>query len=605
MGALPPRRRHQVRTLPFLEFAFLARNGFLNSLVVGHHLLTDIAICIVAAWLLAVAAQILKQPVILAYLVAGFLVGPVGIGLVKDHESIATISELGLILLLYMIGLEIDLKQILGAGRAITLTGIAQIFGGGILGVILFRALGLPLHAGALDALYLAVAAALSSTVIVVKILYDKHELETIAGRITVGILVLQDLFAVLFLAIEPNLSTPSAGLVARSFVKVFILIAVAFSMSRFLLPTLFRVIAQLPELVLVGALAWCFLLAGLAGQFGLSREMGALVAGVAISAFPYTLDVTAKVTSLRDFFVTLFFVALGMKVPEPTAYPLNGSLIFAAFVVASRLLTIFPVLYWMRLGHRASLLSAINLSQVSELSLVVLALGLQSGQISQTTVGIVSYAFAFLAIASSYALAHTDALLRYGIASLQRIGLKDLGQRNGESVAPVQLPRIFLLGFSWTASSLLEEISRNEPGLLKQLAVIDFNPHVNQELLRRGVRVIYGDVSQRETLAHAGVGQAEIIISTLPNTVLKGTNNLRLLQQLREINAQAQVIVHAELFADVPKLYDAGASYVCVSRLIEAVDLLGLIRAASEKELEHKRKLLDRELADRHEVIP
>ena len=585
MGALPPRRRHQVRTLPFLEFAFLARNGFLNSLVVGHHLLTDIAICIVAAWLLAVAAQILKQPVILAYLVAAFLVGPVGIGLVKDHESIATISELGLILLLYMIGLEIDLKQILGAGRAITLTGIAQIFGGGILGVILFRALGLPLHAGALDALYLAVAAALSSTVIVVKILYDKHELETIAGRITVGILVLQDLFAVLFLAIEPNLSTPSAGLVARSFVKVFILIAVAFSMSRFLLPTLFRVIAQLPELVLVGALAWCFLLAGLAGQFGLSREMGALVAGVAISAFPYTLDVTAKVTSLRDFFVTLFFVALGMKVPEPTAYPLNGSLIFAAFVVASRLLTIFPVLYWMRLGHRASLLSAINLSQVSELSLVVLALGLQSGQISQTTVGIVSYAFAFLAIASSYALAHTDALLRYGIASLHRIGLKDLGQRNGESVAPVQLPRIFLLGFSWTAR-------RGDMGAASNL-------------LRRGVRVIYGDVSQRETLAHAGVGQAEIIISTLPNTVLKGTNNLRLLQQLREINAQAQVIVHAELFADVPKLYDAGASYVCVSRLIEAVDLLGLIRAASEKELEHKRKLLDRELADRHEVIP
>ena len=131
---MPQHRRHPIRPLPFLEFAFLARNGFLNSLVVGHHLLTDIAVCIVAAWLLAVAAQILKQPVILAYLVAGFLVGPVGIGLVKDHESIATISELGLILLLYMIGLEIDLKQILGAGRAITLTGIAQIFGGGILG---------------------------------------------------------------------------------------------------------------------------------------------------------------------------------------------------------------------------------------------------------------------------------------------------------------------------------------------------------------------------------------------------------------------------------------------------------------------------------------
>ena len=389
----------------------------------GHHLLTNIGVCIVAAWLLAVTAQILKQPVILAYLAAGFLVGPVGIGLVKDHESIATISELGLILLLYMIGLEIDLKQMLGASRAITLTGLAQILGGSMLGVIVFAALGLPLRAGALDALYLGIAAALSSTVIVVKILYDRRELDTIAGRITVGILVLQDLFAVLFLAIQPNLSTPSAGLLAWSIVKVLILMAVAFAASRFALPPLFRAIARLPELVLVGALAWCFLVAGLAGAFGLSREMGALVAGVAISAFPYTLDVTSKITSLRDFFVTLFFVALGMRVPEPTAYLVQGALILAAFVVVSRFVTIFLPLDRMRLGHRTSLLPPIHLSQLSELSLVVLALGLEAGHISESTVGIASYAFAFLAIVSSYALTHTDALLRYGISSLKKMG--------------------------------------------------------------------------------------------------------------------------------------------------------------------------------------
>ena len=571
----------------------------------GHHLLTDIAVCIVAAWLLAVTAQILKQPVILAYLAAGFLVGPVGIGLVKDHESIATISELGLILLLYMIGLEIDLKQMLGASRAITLTGLAQILGGSMLGVIVFAALGLPLRAGALDALYLGIAAALSSTVIVVKILYDRRELDTIAGRITVGILVLQDLFAVLFLAIQPNLSTPSAGLLAWSIVKVFILMAVAFAASRFALPPLFRAIARLPELVLVGALAWCFLVAGLAGAFGLSREMGALVAGVAISAFPYTLDVTSKITSLRDFFMTLFFVALGMRVPEPTAYLVQGALILAAFVVVSRFVTIFLPLDRMRLGHRTSLLPAIHLSQLSELSLVVLALGLEAGHISESTVGIASYAFAFLAIVSSYALTHTDALLRYGISSLKKMGCKDLDQRTGDTDVSAGPPRIFLLGFSWTASSLLEEIARNEPGLLKELAVIDFNPRVNQELRRRGVRAIYGDVSQRETLVHARIGEAEIIVSTLPNTVLKGTTNLRLLRQLRELNPGAQIFMHAELFGDVPKLYAAGASYVCVPRLIEAVDLLGLIRAARKSELEQQRKMLDRELADRKEVIP
>jgi len=469
---------------------------------------------------------------------------------------------------------------------------------------VLFGALGFSLRAGALDALYLAVAAALSSTVIVIKILYDKRELDTLAGRVTVGILLLQDLFAILFLAIQPNLSSPSVALVVWSFVKVFLLMAVAFAASRFVLPPFFRTIARLPELVLVGALAWCFLIAGLAGRFGLSHEMGALVAGVAISAFPYTLDVTAKVTSLRDFFVTLFFVALGMKIPAPTGFLLKWAAVFSLFVVVSRVATIYAPLYLMRQGHRVSLLPAVYLGQVSELSLVVLALGLSTGQISETTMGVVSCAFVFLAVVSSYAIMQIDARANQVIGWLKRIGLKDLDQQGGEETPPVE-PRIFLLGFSWTASSLLEEIMRNEPVLLKELAVVDFNPNVNQELRRRGVRVIYGDVSQRDTLIHAGVGRAAIIISTLPNTVLKGTNNLRLVQQLREINPAAQIIAHAELFGDVPKLYAAGASYVCVPRLIEAVDLVGLIQAARKNELDQKRKQLDAELVERHEVIP
>jgi Kef-type K+ transport system membrane component KefB len=569
-----------------------------------HPLVIEIAVCIVAAWMLAVVAQSLKQPVIVAYLLAGVLVGPVGIGLVSDEESISTISELGLILLLYMIGLEIDLKTMLGAGRVITVTGLVQILGTCALGIAAFAWWGFPLKAGALDAVYLGVAAALSSTVIVVKILYDKRELETLAGRITLGVLILQDLFAILFLAIQPNLSSPSIGLIVWSFVKVFLLMSVAYMASRYALPQLFRAIARAPELVLVGALAWCFLMAGLAGSFGLSWEMGALVAGVSMSAFPYTLDVTAKVTSLRDFFVTLFFVSLGMKIPAPTGFYLKWALMFMAFVVVSRLFTIFVPLHLMRHGHRVGLVASTYLGQVSELSLVVLALGLEAKQVGQTTLGIVSYAFVFLAVTSSYIMAQTDSLLPSAIGWLKKMGLKDLDQQNHEP-APAEPPRIFLLGFSWTASSLLEEITRNQPDLLKEMAIVDFNPRVNQELRRRGVRVIYGDIGQRDTLVHAGAGKADIIISTLPNTVLKGTNNLRLVQQLREINRGARIITHAELFADVPKLYAAGASYVCVPRLIEAVDLFELVQAARENELDEKRQQLDHELVDRHEVIP
>jgi Kef-type K+ transport system membrane component KefB len=573
---------------------------------VDHALINDIAICIVVAWVLALVAQLLRQPLILAYMVAGYVIGPVGVGLVKEKTSIETISGLGLILLLFMIGLEIDLKKMLSAGKLILLTAIVQMVGTCVLGLGLFSITGFPLRTGSLDALYLALATALSSTVIIIKILYERREIDTFAGRITIGVLVLQDLFAILFLAIQPDLKNPSVLLLLRSLGKVSVLVAVAFAASRFVLPPLFRAVARLPELVLVGALAWCFLLAGMAGTLGLSREMGALIAGVAISTFPYTLDVTAKVTSLRDFFVTLFFVALGLKIPAPTWFLVSQAILIGLFVLISRLLTVFALLYSTRQGIRASLAPAINLSQISELSLIIVTLGIDFGHVSKSTFFLVAYAFAFLAIASSYALARGDTLLIRCVQLLKNLGLRDLDEdEEGLSPEPKRSPRIFILGFSWTASSLLEEIVRRQPDILPELAVVDFNPVVHKTLRGRGLQAIYGDISQRDTLLHAGVDRAEIILCTLPNTVLKGTSNLRLLRQLREINPTAQIIVHAELFGDVAKLYAAGADYVSLPRLIEAVDLCDVIDAARKHLLDQKRNDVKREFENRNEVIP
>ena len=151
----------------------------------------------------------------------------------------------------------------------------------------------------------------------------------------------------------------------------------------------------------------------------------------------------------------------------------------------------------------------------------------------------------------------------------------------------------------------MVEEITRKNPGLIEEMCVVDFNPHVNQELRRRSVRVIYGDVSQRDTLAHAGLERAQVIVSTLSNTVLKGTNNLRLLKQIRELNPDATVIMHAELFSDVPKLYEAGADYVSVPRLIEAMDLYEVLQAIRANRIGVKRSEFNKELLNRHEVIP
>jgi Kef-type K+ transport system membrane component KefB len=568
-----------------------------------HGLVTDIAICIIAAWIVAVLSQVARQPLLLAYLVAGFAIGPHGFKWVTDVHDIATISEIGLSLLLFMIGLEINLKKMMSAGKVITLTAAVQILGCFFLGWLIFGVCG-PAQ-NRLEALYLAVAAAMSSTIIIVKILYDKRELETLTGRITLGVLVLQDIATILFLAVQPNLKNPAIGLLLLAFGKVILLVAVAYVVSRFVLPPVFKMVARLPELVLVGALAWCFSMAGFAGWLGLSTAMGALIAGVMISTFPYTLDVVAKVTSLRDFFVTLFFVSLGMAIPLPTWGYLLWTMFFCLFLIGSRLATVFPVLYALRQGYRVSLLPAINLCQLSELSLVLLALGLKSGDVSENTVGIAAFSFAFLAVGSTYAILQNDQLLRQAMPWFKKMELHDLDHTTFLSATGEKAKRIGLLGFSWTASSLIEEIQREQPALLADITVVDFNPLVHSRLRQRGVRAIYGDITQRDVLIHAGLGESEIIICSLPNTLLKGANNLRILRQIRELNPTAHIIVHAELLSDVPALYEAGASYVSTPRLLEAADLLNTIEAAEKKLIEEKRLAQLERLEKRNEVIP
>jgi Kef-type K+ transport system membrane component KefB len=370
-------------------------------------------------------------------------------------------------------------------------------------------------------------------------------------------------------------------------------------------LPPLFRVIARLPELVLVGALAWCFAMAGFAGWLGLSTAMGALIAGVMVSTFPYTLDVVAKVTSIRDFFVTLFFVGLGLEIPVPTWGAILWALFLCLFLVSSRLATIFPTLYLMRQGYRGSLLPAINLAQISELSLVLLALGKLSGDVSDNVIGIAAFAFAFLAVGSTYAMLGSHTILKRVTPWLNKLDLQDLNQTEQEATGEKTAKRIWLLGFSWTASSLIEEINRERPDLLDEIAVIDFNPLVHERLKSRHIHAVYGDITSRDVLHHAGVSHAEVIICSLSNTVLKGSDNLKMLRQLRELNAEAKIIVHAEFLADMPKLYAAGASYVTAPRLLEAADLLQVIEAAEQNLLDQKNQAQQKLLVNRSEIIP
>jgi Kef-type K+ transport system membrane component KefB len=573
-----------------------------------HELIGDLTLCILFAWVLGLAAQFLRQPSILAYLVAGFAIGPFGAGWVKSQDSISVISELGLIFMLFMIGLEIDLKKIIRAGPVILIAGGVQLLGGAALGLIFFIAIGMRLGGGSYDALYLCIACALSSTVIIVKVLYEKHELDTLPGRITLGVLVLQDVFAILFLAVQPSLDDLHLSVILLSFVRAGALVATALLLSRYVLPPLFHRIARSPELILLGALAWCFLIGEIAERLQLSREMGSLIAGVSLSTFPYALDVTAKVTSLRDFFITLFFVALGMTIPIPNLSVVGLALVIALFTVASRLITTFAPLYLMRQGLRASLLPAINLAQISEFSLVIIQTGIAAGHLRGATSSAASFAFVVLAVLSTFAIVRSDPIVRRAIPRLKQLGLRDLGRIAATDEAEdshAAARRVVILGFFRTASALLSEIERKHPTLLSQIGVVDFNPVVFRTLSERGIQVTYGDISHVDTLVHAGIGKAELIILSIPDSLLKGANNERLVRHVRSINATAKIVATADLLADVKDLYDAGADYVTVPRLSDATVLLDLIKAADAGLLSERRAEIDTMLVERREVLP
>jgi Kef-type K+ transport system membrane component KefB len=562
---------------------------------VEHDLLSNIGLAIVIATLFAFIAKALKQPLILAYLLAGLVIGPeIGFAWVKDKETIELISEIGLILLLFIIGLEIDLKKLLGAGRTLLVTGISQFLLCVAMGIGLAILMGFTPRSDNFDWLYLAVTLALSSTLIVVKLLYDKFELTTLPGRITLGVLVCQDIWAIVFLALQPNLDDPRFGTLLESFIKGAGLVFVTLAISRYALPRCFSFVAKIPELLLIAALAWCFLVSGAADWLGLSREMGALIAGVSMSTFPYNIDVIAKVINIRDFFVTLFFVALGMKIPQPTLTIVTAAIGMSLFVLASRLLAVFPVLYLLGNGLRASLISSINLAQMSEFSLVIASLGLALKHISPEFVGTLTFVFAITSVLSTYLIAYNHEIQRQLARLLEKIGFATDGDSAADVADQEEGNSIVFLGCFREASSILHEMESqskdiNGRGVFGQILVIDFNPLVLQELKRRGIKCLYGDVAHMDTLHHAHIHAAKIVVCTISDAILRGTTNLRLLHQARRLCPNAQVIAAADNISAAIELYEQGADFVYIARLHSARHMAELIARAVQNENELK----------------
>jgi Kef-type K+ transport system membrane component KefB/voltage-gated potassium channel Kch len=454
-----------------------------------------------------------------------------------------------------------------------------------------------------LPAVYIGAALALSSTMVVIKLLADRAELDTLPGRVTLGILLMQDVAAIVMLAIQPNLggSLPVAVLALAAF-KGLGLGAATILMARYVLAPLLKWVAMFPEIMLLSAISWVFLVCYAAMELHFSIAMGALIAGVSISAFPYALEVVAKIRTLRDFFVTLFFVALGMLLQDLTWGLVAMALVLSVVTVFSRWVTVWPMLRVLGYDNRVGVLSSIHLSQISEFALVIALIGikLEPAHIGQDIVSLVVLTLVITSTASTYMVQFSHTIAQWFMKEAAATPVLSDGHSPTGDGGHGAAADIMLVGCFRVGSSLINDLK--EAG--KPFGVIDFNPQVLEALKKQNIPATYGDISYDETLEHAGVEHAKILISPISDDFLRGTSNATILAHLRKLNPEARIIVTAESTPKALALYEAGADSVIVPRLLASQQIVEAISHAEVGEIDQFRAAAIEHLKQRHEII-
>jgi len=494
----------------------------------------------------------------------------------------------------------LDVSEIFKMGKVVVSTGLVQfplcaaIMTGSFM---LFQAAGVSWGAGPYAVLYVGMPCGISSTMIAVKLLSEKAEMDSAPGRLTVGILIFQDIWAIVVLAIQPDLANPQVAGILRTFGMIAGLILVALAYAKFVMPAVFVFASRSIELMLIISLAWCFFMCCLATLpfVGLSMELAALISGVALATFPYSAEFNGKIKYIRDFFITLFFVGLGMQIPSPSIAAILKAILVAAVVMAIRWVGIFLVVRCLGGSSRLAAVSTINLSQISEFALVICSLGMSYGHIGEDTLTILIWTFSILAITSSSMIGANYEIYGALSRSVRRLAgrrgmvIGDKPSAQGEEDSGDHPDRnIVLLGFHKIAAMLLAHFEHHNPHLLAKLHVIDFHEHIMPELRKRGVTCAYGDISSPDVLEHAHHGEVRLVICSIPDSLLQGVTNMRLLQVAKQVWPQADIIVTADNPKQAQLLYEAGADYVLRTAKLCAERLHTLISDHSSHSVHH-----------------
>jgi Kef-type K+ transport system membrane component KefB len=530
------------------------------------------AVLLIAALMGGLAAM-LRQPLIAAFIIVGILVGPAGLGIVAADEQIELLASLGIAILLFVVGLRLDLEIIRTMGPVALAAGLGQIVFTAVIGYLICTALGMT----GVSALYVSIALTFSSTIIIVKLLSDKREIDALHGRIAVGVLIVQDIVVILMMiglsAFAPGNGNAENSLFTQAawvLVRGLGLLGAVWVLSRYVLPRLTHLMAKHQELLLLFAIAWASTLAAVGDAMGFSKEVGAFLAGVSLASTPFRDSISSRLVSVRDFLLLFFFVNLGatLELSQIGAH-IGAAILLSLFVLIGKPVIVMAIIGAMGYRRRTGFLTGWSLGQISEFSLIVAALGVSLGHISSEALGLITLVGLITIGLSTYMILYSHPTFER-LASALKIFERSVVSREVQQMStPLQLD-VILFGLGRFGSNIARQLK--ERGL--HVLGVDFDPQVVNEWRKAGRAVQYGDAEDPEFAATLPLSRTRWVISTMPQLLI----NTTLLHALRGAGFTCKVALTAHNHHDARLLREAGADLALLpfeDAAVQAVDYI------------------------------
>jgi Kef-type K+ transport system membrane component KefB len=477
----------------------------------------EIAALLVLAAVVGFLGIILRQPLIVSFIAVGLIAGPSALDLVRSDEQISLLSELGIAVLLFLVGIKLDVKLIRSLGAVSLLTGLGQVAFTSIFGYLIGLALGL----GHVTSLYVAVALTFSSTIIIVKLLSDKREIDSLHGQIALGFLIVQDLVVVLAMIVLSAIGIGAGdgghggGSVPLVLASGVAMVALVILFVRYVANPLTERLAHAPELLVIFAIAMAAMFAAAGDIVGLGKEVGGLLAGVALASTPYRETIAARLAPLRDFLLLFFFIALGSALDlSLLGTHVTGAIVFSLFVLVGNPLIVLVIMGALGYRKRTGFLAGLTVAQISEFSLIFVAMGVSLGHVQEDALGLVTMVGLVTIAASTYMITYSHqlyAVFEPLLGVFERKGTPREPSEAGAHREDGYKVIIFGLGRFGTAIGM-----RLQKRGIKVLGV-DFNPLAVRRWRELGLETEFGDATDPEFVAELPLNRAEWIVSTVP----------------------------------------------------------------------------------------